>query len=114
MNTETAEAICEWIKTHPNHVVDYYFEIAISDSAAILFKFLAEPEILIDYEDPINFRMLDDHQDADGCEHIFRRGPMIAQRCLFPKVEGTNRCRFHNHTIFSNVVTEFRGQFVFN
>lgn len=102
MDQTTTAAIYSWIETHPGHMEDYDFDLRYDDTDFVVNKVVANSEKLIDYEDVESFSM-NGTQVENGCDYVFKRGPMMSGRCNVEPREGS-RCEFHKHAIFSNEI----------
>ena len=77
--------VAQWLYQHREHLIDAQGETP----ADLLFEFLSAPWRLIEYH---NY----DPEKTGGCKYIFKYGPHVGNRC------GQERCRFHDHVIFSS------------
>lgn len=88
--------IFKWIKNHPQHSEEL---IVYENPVRLFFRFLADPDIVCEYENPINFTM-NQHIINKYCDYVFKDGPLKNQRCNVLTQKNKSRCKFHDHIIF--------------
>lgn len=93
--------IANWIKSHPRH----YYGAENDSPAEAYFRFFSNQNLISEYEDPRSETMFS-NRVARGCTYIFKRGARKQKYCNTVRTEGSDRCSFHNHLIFSDEVQD--------
>ena len=100
-----SESIYSWVKSYPQHVLDYNFNLDTDDRLYVINEVTARPDRIIDYEDPTSKTMIGPRV-TNGCNYVFKRGLYYRSPCERETVEGKDKCAFHNHCIFDMGVLE--------
>ena len=91
--------IYSWVVSHPQHVLDYDFNLDTEGSAYVINKVIARPDKITDYENSKSWSM-NGPKVINGCQYVFKRGLYYRSPCERETVEGQIKCAFHNHCIF--------------
>lgn len=102
MNNNQIYAIVSWIKSHPQHSLEFKGDT----SATIFLKFISDPELIWEYENP-NEDSMPGNPVKNGCNYTFLKGSMMHLKCKQITVKGKTKCKFHNTIIFSDRTREF-------
>lgn len=106
MDRDQVRAVVSWIKSHPKHSEEFK-----GDNASTIFlKFLTDPELICDYEDPNENHMLGETVE-DGCNYVFLKSRMMHMPCNQRCDDGKGKCKFHSDPIFSDEVRNFIRQY---
>lgn len=108
MIIQQIKEICAWVENHPKHDIEKEFKGCTP--AEIFLKLCLDLTQISDYEDPKNAYMSEEGVE-NGCTYVFKRGSLMRMRCNCPPVEGTQRCKFHNHLIFSDEFANYIKQY---
>lgn len=106
MNNDQVRAIVSWIKSHPQHTEEFKGD---NPSTAFL-KFLSDPELIWEYDDPNECYMLEETVE-NGCNYVFLKGGMMHLPCNRAVTENKKKCEFHSNPIFSDNVRDFIRQY---
>lgn len=104
------KSVVWWIIEHPDHYNKEEFKgSSITSRIEIWYRFLHNPKIINEYENPIMCEMKC-HPVINGCTHIFGHGKRCGSSCGSPVFVTTNKCCFHEAVIFSESLRTYIKQ----